>query len=88
MAPDPPARKLAARGQSSNGLDVHLEQVGELLRGEHVRLTGRHRAADDDVAAQMTLHELGHELAFRRLQLERGAVELLRRRPGQAHEQR
>ncbi len=87
MAAEPAARQLALGGERANRLGVDLQQLGELLRRQHVRLTRGNRSADDDVAAEVPLDELGHELALRHLQLERGSVELLRRRARQANEQ-
>jgi hypothetical protein len=85
---DSPARKLAPSGQRPNRFDVDLEQLRELLGRQHVGLTRGHRPADHDVRSQVALNQLGDELALRRLQLERGAVELLGRGSGQPDEER
>ena len=97
MPPDPLAGELPARGQPADGLDVDLQELGELLRGHDlVRvLAPEGRATDQGVLPQRTQalevavprDEPGYQLPLRRLQLECRAVELLGLRCGQADEE-
>ena len=98
MAPDPLAGNVAACRQAAHGLDVELKEIGELLSGENLApfVVPERRTPDDRILAQraeilevaVASDEPGDELAFRGLQLEGGAVELLGLRGREPHEQR
>jgi nucleoside-diphosphate-sugar epimerase len=83
------ARQLALRGQGAHRLLVDLQELRQLLDGEHIGLPhSRSGTPDDDiVGTEITVDQIGDKLPLRRLQLEGGPAQPLGGRSRQADEE-